>query len=335
MEIDFHHHATYLIAVLAGIAPHEAAVLAHACQLTDDNTRTCRIDHGLASTFVTTISQAADPLRCPGVSQRIFCLFHFPPGNPEAARNLRRDGQTHPLVCTPGGEAADRLLDTALASGDLYRLGLACHTFADAFAHQNFVGGTTAFNGLRPGPHGPIPRLGHEDAGAAPDDPLACWTDPRLREPVVRCAGRFLDAARGLYRRLSRHSLLSPARQEETPEACLARDLTRALGLEDPGRPDMAERMRRLEALALTPRYGWHPMPDYSPTAWFDAAVAVTGPYSPADGISAPFWNCRWRSPETRTESHWYRFQKAVSGHAVDMLAHLGPRLAGVSLPDW
>jgi hypothetical protein len=41
-----------------------------------------------------------------------------------------------------------RLFAKSLKSADLYRIGIATHTYADTFCHQNFVGFKESFNDM-------------------------------------------------------------------------------------------------------------------------------------------------------------------------------------------
>lgn len=126
--------------------------------------------------------------------------FHFIPGDPARAAP-RRDSGRHPAVCTANSARAKEVLVAALRTRNPYRIGIALHSFADTWAHQNFVGARDRFN--RRG--GPIPPVGHAQFGREPDDFGAEWVDSRLEPPHDRAnnAERFMDAARLIYKYLA------------------------------------------------------------------------------------------------------------------------------------
>jgi hypothetical protein len=88
----------------------------------------------------------------------------------------------------------------ALKTKDLYRIGLALHTYSDTWAHQNFTARDEAWNRLDP--NNRLPSPGHIQAGFDPDLWLAEWDDPRLLVPRVVNQTRFADCARKVYRYL-------------------------------------------------------------------------------------------------------------------------------------
>jgi hypothetical protein len=79
-------------------------------------------------------------------------------------------------------------------------MGIALHTFADTWAHQNFTAHDEAWNRLDSS--NPLPSPGHAHAGRAPDSWQETWADPRLVEPQIVNEVRFRDAARKIYRYL-------------------------------------------------------------------------------------------------------------------------------------
>ena len=205
MDIEFHYYITYLIAARAGLPPPDALTLAWACQYTDDNTMICVIDAGLPTEYTNYISQTANILKPRRTLMRIYPLFHFLPGDPQAPTAWRKDGAMHWLNTTPGSENANLILDAALATGDLYRIGIACHAYADTWAHQNFVGYGHEFNAfLGPLFTAVMPNIGHADAIFSPDEATRRWRDPRLLHEPIDNQVRFLAAAAALYRKLAR-----------------------------------------------------------------------------------------------------------------------------------
>jgi len=225
MDIEFHYYITYLIAARAGLPPPDALTLAWACQYTDDNTMICVIDAGLPTEYTNYISQTANILKPRRTLMRIYPLFHFLPGDPQAPTAWRKDGAMHWLNTTPGSENANLILDAALATADLYRIGIACHAYADTWAHQNFVGYGHEFNAFI----GPLftavmPNIGHADAIFHPDEATLRWRDPRLLHEPIDNQARFLAAAVALYRKLARFVATNLPPEELDRRATALRD---------------------------------------------------------------------------------------------------------------
>lgn len=319
MDIEFHYYMTYLIATKAGIKPENALTLAHTCQLTDDNDKIYEISMDSKSTpYRNFISQTIDITKPKDTLFRIYVLFHFIPGEPKAIPNARKDGLMHCLNTTPASQNATDMLDAALKTQDWYRIGIACHAFADTFAHQNFVGYYTAFNGLG----GPVekitPDIGHADARHAPDWPALIWEDERLLTEQVENCPRFLEAARALFKKLAAFTgVASP----QTLEKELLEELKESIGEQDDMNHLVDERTGRYTALAGKSTFGGIPLPDYDQHFWIDEAV-----HEDVRGIadSRTLWPFdftifpdifTWKDPATYQETNWYRFQEAVKAH--------------------
>src|ERR1700761_1890272 len=149
MDIEFHYYMTYLIAARAGFPPADAAIIAQSAQEIDANHIPVRVSAGTPYAYDSLISQTMDILH-PHHNLRIYPIFHFIPGDPDAPSTRRKDGRHSPWVTTPDSALANRMLDTALRSGDLYRIGASAHAFADTWAHQNFLGKADAYNRMPP-----------------------------------------------------------------------------------------------------------------------------------------------------------------------------------------
>lgn len=207
MDIEFHYYMTYLIAARAGFPPEEARTLAHACQHVDDNCYLISVDADSPETAYTNyISQTLDITRPRKAMLRVYPAFHFVPGDPVEKGAARKDGLMHKLNTTPAGANAVEMLESALVSVNIYRIGIACHAYADTWAHQNFAGYHHEFNEMS----GPdykrlVPCIGHGEAGHNPDIPGLVWEDPRLQVPEVDNRERFAAAARDLYVRLKEY----------------------------------------------------------------------------------------------------------------------------------
>jgi hypothetical protein len=214
MDIEFHYYMTYLIAARAGFSPADATILAQSAQEVDDNHIAIEVGANTPFAYKNTISQTMNILR-PHHDEHVFPIFHFIPGDPDAPSARRKDGGRSPWVTTPDSPLANEMLDTALASENLYRIGASAHAYADTWAHQNFLGRDHAFNEM-PRDSGeslvedildeiPVLRIGHALACHKPDIPDLIWTDARLADPVVVNVDRFMDAAEHLFRKLYAH----------------------------------------------------------------------------------------------------------------------------------
>ncbi len=187
---------------------------------------------------------------------KIYPIFHFIPGDPDAPSAARADACKDPWVTTPNSPVARKMLKSALASGNLYRIGVSAHGFVDTWAHQNFLGRRDDYNDL-PGASWvkTLVNVGHGSAGHQPDQPALVWTDPRLVEARVDNRRRFLEAAEQLFIRLALH--FDPGRDRASlaaDGAALARDLNADIGPDVPrGDPVLRQgRIVRYVARAAT-----------------------------------------------------------------------------------
>ena len=281
MDIEFHYYMTYLIAARAGFQPAQALTIAHAAQSVDDNHIQYRITGGAGGDYLNYVSQTMDILKPTSQILRIYPIFHFIPGEPNALTARRADARQDPWVTTPDSPVARKMIDSALASNDLYRIGVSAHGYVDTWAHQNFVGRRDSFNDI-PGASfaAQFLNVGHGSAGHQPDQPAREWVDPRLAAPAVDNRLRFLDAAEALLRRFSLYR--NPARPEAllaADAASLRQDLDCAIGPKDPKSDEglKAARVGRYQQCALQAPYGATPLPDYAQYGWFNAAVAEEG----------------------------------------------------------
>lgn len=314
MDIEFHYYITHLIAARAGVRNEALRIIPHACQLTDDNDTVYAVRDGRRGIYRNRISQTLRPLNSHRERLAVYPLFHFIPGDPHAPGAARADGRTHPFNTTPNSPNANRILDAALATGDPYRIGIACHAYADTWAHQNFVGFKCDFNRFDDFVARLIPNIGHADAQTRPDQPRLVWRDARLLSPVVDNKQRFLDAASALFAKL--RAWAAPQRPDsESERRALRSDLDAAIGT-DPGEETAdAARLAGYRRLAEQPAYGATPIPEYAPDAWFCSAVRVI---RQRGGNPGPGRRMRkGYAFKTGYElSDWFRFQNAVASYA-------------------
>lgn len=202
MNVEFHYYSTAFLAVKAGFSAREAAVLGYAGQYVDHHNRTMEIQtpRGTVLTRPTQTFSFWDPATVASV----LAPFHFFPAGaaPDGSLppSVRSDGGQSAWDVRPNSPGVKTLLVDALKSKDLYRIGVALHTYSDTWAHQNFSARDEAWNRLDPTNRLPAP--GHAQAGIVPDLWLGEWDDPRLTRPRVVNRVRFAEAAAKIYRYL-------------------------------------------------------------------------------------------------------------------------------------
>jgi hypothetical protein len=350
MDIEFHYYMTYLIAARAGFNPADAAILAQAAQEIDDNHIPISVSKGTPAEYESVISQTMDILR-PKRNERIYPIFHFIPGDPAAPSAKRKDGTSSVWVTTPNSPIANEMLDTALRSEDLYRIGASSHAFADTWAHQNFLGKDDAYNEmpdetLAEKVEGAISlmRIGHALAGHRPDIPGLIWSDGRLVDSEVDNTSRFMDAADHLFRKLAVYKTPGMTKGDvDRAAASLVADLKSDIGpssltsiASDP------TRIARYKQRAMTAPYGATAIPDYQKGKWADAAfveqhadlgrrIAIFMAEKAGQvGDILDFGTrltCTWKDVATYKQTDWYRFQEAVRSHLDECWDVLTKRL--------
>ena len=344
MDIEFHYYMTYLIAARAGFRPDEAAIIAEAAQEVDDNHIPARVGAGTPAAYDNAISQTMNILH-PHHNARIYPIFHFIPGDPDVPSARRKDGMRSDWVTTPNSPLANEMLDTALASRDLYRIGASAHAYADTWAHQNFVGKDDTYNVMpdttlmeKVEDEISLLRIGHALAGHQPDIPGLIWTDGRLVNPTIDNTQRFLEAARHLFVKLYVFKHPDAGGDEPGPIAqSLSNDLAADIGPSSTTcRPREPTRIERYLRRARTPEYGATPMPEYQIAKWADEAfveqragirIKLAEFVARHTGLAGdilefgtrfPF---TWRDSDSFRETHWFKFQEAVKAHLSECWA--------------
>ena len=148
MDIEFHYYLTFIIAAKAGFSEDDASIIAYSSQYVDDNDMIFEINKDKTQNYSNYISQTMNILKPKSKLFRIYPLFHFIPGDPLSPGALRRDGSMHWLNTTPDSDNANKVIDAALKSGNLYQIGIATHSYVDTWAHQNYIGYYNEFNSM-------------------------------------------------------------------------------------------------------------------------------------------------------------------------------------------
>jgi hypothetical protein len=341
MDIEFHYYMTYLIAARAGYAPKDATIIAHSAQSVDDNHIPVRLTDKNGAVYENNLSQTMDIVR-PHMDAEIYPVFHFIPGDPKASTARRVDKAEHPMVTTPDSVLANAMIDAALRSNDLYRIGVSAHGYVDTWAHQNFVGQRDVYNEFETGFFARIKNeflaVGHAHAKHNPDWPALVWEDSRMVDARIDNRARFMLAAGRLFEKFVASAKLGMSQDAIKAEvAALKADLDADIGPQDDRNEHVEARIQRYIKRGATGPYGAVAIPRYVVGTWFKEAIA-----EPRDEvlkqtvsqIPIPFLadvmdaledviadgnrqQVTWRDPDpaVHTAGNWFRFQEAVKSH--------------------
>lgn len=212
VNVEFHYYTVWYLALEAGFPLEDARILAYSSQYVDNALVPYVIDLGddTYQTLVTHHFGFWDERQ----EWHVWLPFHFFPAGPEAPAPPRRDGATNPFNVVADSARVKKLLISALTSRNLYRVGIALHTYADSWAHQHFSGRKEEWNRLDP--NSPIPPIGHAQKLRDPDGGDITWNDPRLLDEAatVHNRARFMAAAGRIYRYLATYNRRSFADEE-------------------------------------------------------------------------------------------------------------------------
>jgi len=234
MQQDFHYYCVAVLAKAAGFQVNDALAIAYASQYVDDAT-----ESGLMRLEGQEGDLKFDPVRTSyfglelfrsvswSAQKRIWIPFHFLPPRPFSADVW----ETFSFITRPGSPFAHLLLQQAAGEPlanykrRLCRIGIALHTYADTWAHQDFSGrksgnendvesiylwdresGEFIHLGIENILFDTLPQIGHAEAGFFPDIPFFKWKCT-LRRPSPEEITRdnievFLDAAKNIYTQL-------------------------------------------------------------------------------------------------------------------------------------
>jgi hypothetical protein len=323
MDIEFHYYITWLIAVRAGFSPQEARTLAWSSQYTDDNNTIYDIDISLPTEYHNYISQTMNIFKPQRKRLRIYSLFHFIPGAPSALTARRKDGTMHRLNTTPDSLNARLVMKAALDTDNLYRIGIACHAYADTWAHQNFTGYLNHFNAMSGMIETAFPNIGHVDALAKPDRIALKWNDDRLVKNSIDNNERFLEAAVCMFRRLARYADPKISGKELQKRAKkLLEDIKYCIGSEDQENLLSSGRISSYRRFSCKPEYGGIKIDKYDDKLWINEAVSEKGEKSWDWSINTQSGpdittkdNYFWKDPDRYKQTNWYLFQEAVKEH--------------------
>lgn len=320
MDIEFHYYITFILCRKAGFEPDDSFKIAYSSQYTDDNTYHYHVNLRDGNSYINQISQTFDITKPSEKRKTIYPLFHFIPGGEEAEDACSFDcGGRDCFVTIPKSQNAQDLLDHALKSKNLYRIGIAIHAFADTFSHQNFLGYKDKLNAQKGLGAKIIPNIGHADFGHEPDKIHNRWYDSRLTKKFRKIDNddRFLEAAKEIFIRLYKFKNPRASGQQAIGKY-------EEFNIEDQLRDAMdesyfwggSEKARRKAYKKICPELNLGKYA-YDPNAWRYAAVEKRD-------FEIDIFDKYWAKKNFH-DSDWYRFQKAVEDHKELALANFHP----------
>ena len=313
MDGEFHYYITGIIARRAGFSEEDAMIIAHSSKLVDDNTTVFTVKDKDGEEYSNYISQTYNILKPRKTLMRIYSIFHFIPGNPMATSARRRDGKMHILNTTPDNGLSRYAIYKAFNSPvekKLYSIGIATHSYADTWSHQNFVGFNDDFNGLM----NPIPNIGHADAMLNPDKVNEKWWDKRLVKSRIKNNDRFISAAENMFYKY-RNYLRTTVSWGPLKEKLL-------FIMENFNRKKREELYVKLEPWLIP----------YNEQDWFEKAIdcKVNGLKDYRSKFIPEFAIMKddyfWKNGIKKEDTCWFKFQEAVKDHQATMLPLINNR---------
>ena len=306
MEIEFHYFITKGIALQAGFNDEQAEIIAHASQLTDDNVRQYCINRGKPDEFKNYISFTYNILKPRKTLSHVYPIFHFLPGDHNYPGAQRTDRKKSKFNTTPDSKNSRAILELAFNTGNLYRIGIALHAFADTWAHQNFTGLFESFNAMPGIKEALIPDIGHADAGNKPEYVSYSWTDTRLAKDFQSIDNnqRFLGASKRIFEELC----LFKGKTKDwfnKQWRMLKGDIAEAFGMPDQNQHSKQHRIQNYKKIFGVDNR-------YAKDCWFNQAVKSGFP------VNHTF-------KANYAKSHWYLFQKEIIKHQDDSYKILQP----------
>ncbi len=268
MEKDFHYYLIYAVSKITGF--EKADIIAASSQFVDDNNEGQFSIDNRPTLFpekipangghyypIMTQSLSTKSLN-PYVQKYVYVPFHFIPGDNSVVIN----GKKNPLSTTPGCANATAVLKKAFESNSPYQLGIALHTYADTWSHQNFTGLQEDWNSVYPWYNvfkSIVPNIGHAEAGHPPDVISEEWTDNRFDERIIN-RKRAFRATGEIYKAMRRKSDSGPYWTE------IQRDFRQIINA-----TDYNDRKKKIDDLLAENSLGM--VPKYSKHDWIDEAL--------------------------------------------------------------
>ncbi len=307
MEKDFHYHLIYSIAKMTRYA--KADIIAYASQFVDDNNEgwfeidekkigfpeKIRMNGG---NYYPIMTQSLSPKSFDSYVQKyVYTPFHFLPGD----NNIEINKKKNPLNTTPNSVNAKTIVKEAVKSGNPYRIGIALHTYADTWSHQNFTGLHESWNSVYPWYNifkSVAPNIGHAEVGHAPDVISDSWTDHRLKKKI-RNRDRAFVAVREIYKAMRSGSQKGPLWSEVKNGFKIIINAS-----------DYDDRKKKINSFLKKNSKGT--VPKYKVNKWIDDALDKSGKEIT---LKSNF-----------TSTNWYRFHQAAKiqfARVLDLIKEL------------
>lgn len=237
MQKDFHYFVIRILSEKAGFESKDAQIIAYASQLVDDATdhKPIELPVDLQISHPRLNGRIFDPV-CTAhkglqflndfkkrVQMKIYMSFHFLP--PEIYSNQKK----YDYVTKPGSNFAKLLIQNVKNNFEnnpknrvynLIALGIAIHTYADTWAHQNFSGRHNHENNvvrikiweenkweflwkLKQWRNNILPEIGHAKAFTYPDIPYKMWRYKKIKDKGIilrHNLGTYLRASEEIYK---------------------------------------------------------------------------------------------------------------------------------------
>lgn len=296
MEKDFHYYLVYALARTTGYQSPD--IIAYSSQFVDDNNEGQFSIDGEETGFPDKIEAAEGyyyPIMTQSLSPKsldiyvqryVYVPFHFLPGD----NNVEIKMKKNKLSTTPNSKNAQSLLNHALQSNDPYQIGLALHTFADTWSHQNFTGLREDWNSVYPWYEifkSIVPNIGHAEAGHSPDIISDTWADHRLKTKIDN-QERAFDATKNIY-------TMMRSKSQSGPEWYDVKNSYEAIIKSS----DYDSRIKAISDFMNDNGHG--AIPDYSKDKWID------------DALEKKEDNVVMKPDFTSTD--WYKFHQAAKRH--------------------
>ncbi len=297
MEKDFHYFLIYAMAKVTGF--EDADIIAFASQFVDDNNEGQFTIDGEDEFFPKKIptngghyypimTQSLSPKSLDVYIQKyVYVPFHFIPGDQSQPIKNRINA----YATTPASPFAKKVLKQALASNNPYRIGIALHSYADTWSHQNFTGLQEGWNSIYPWYNvfkSIVPNIGHAEAGHSPDVISEIWTDHRLKKRIVN-TDRAFKATSQIYQTLRRKTGIGPLWRD------VSSDFKKII--------HAADYDTRIAAIA---DFLDDPIPYYRKDDWIDEALVRKGE--------------KIVMRDDFEETHWCRFHQAAKAHFAQVM---------------
>ncbi len=324
MQKDFHYYIMYVVARHMGYSAQESYIIAYASQYVDDNTdRYYEVEDSYGRFYIkfpekiednnkrfhTIITQALSlDYRDIATQRYVYAPFHFLPAEDDEKNTLTIEGRYNPLCTVRDCENARVLLGKALDSRDPYRIGIALHTYADTWSHENFSAFEENWNSRRDFSIKKLmPSIGHAEFTHDPDIISKEWIDNRFdEERPISNQQRTLECLETLCKFIRPENNWDSIKRE-------LRSLVEA--------PDMKSRIKMVKEM-------YSEIPTYDENRWIQEALkferdpseAVEGDDNNSSDIMGEV-NIRYprfveiKFRDNFEQSHWYRFQIAAKKH--------------------